>query len=249
MDSTAKTALVYLWAPFANLLWYVETVVMGTISLLVWPFDRRGEMQHACARWWCRMVAVTIGARIRVHGVEQVQAGRSYVYVANHSSLIDTPALFAYLPYQFKIMAKRSLFYVPFMGWHLWSSGNFPIDRGNARKTARSLKLVIDGVRAGKSLMVFPEGTRTPDGRLQEFKQGAFKIAVRAGVPVVPVAIRGTFELLPKTTLAPRPGRVDVFICAPIDTSECRERDLQTLVDSARSAIAAKLGEQSVVSR
>jgi 1-acyl-sn-glycerol-3-phosphate acyltransferase len=135
------------------------------------------------------------------------------------------------------------------MGWHLWSSGNFPIDRGNARKTARSLKLVIDGVRDGKSLMVFPEGTRTPDGRLQEFKQGAFKIAVRAGVPVVPVAIRGTFELLPKTTLAPRPGRVDVFICAPIDTSESGERDLQTLVDSARSAIAAKLGEQPVVSR
>jgi len=241
MDSSAKTALVYLWAPFANLLWYVETVVMGTISLLVWPFDHSGEMQHACARWWCRMVAVTIGARIHVNGVEQVEAGRSYVYVANHSSLIDTPALFAYLPYQFKIMAKRPLFYVPFMGWHLWSSGNFPIDRGDARKTAKSLKLVIDGVRDGKSLMVFPEGTRTPDGRLQAFKHGAFKIAVRARVPIVPVAIRGTFELLPKSSLAPLPGRVDVFICAPIDTSECRERDLQGLVDAARSAIAAKL--------
>jgi len=101
--------------------------------------------------------------------------------------------------------------------------------------------LVIDGVRDGKSLMVFPEGTRTPDGRLQAFKHGAFKIAVRARVPIVPVAIRGTFELLPKSSLAPHPGRVDVFICAPIDTSECRERDLQGLVDAARSAIAAKL--------
>ena len=75
MDSPAKTALVYLWAPFANLLWYAETVVMGTISLLVWPFDHSGEMQHACARWWCRMVALTIGARIHVYGIEQVQAG------------------------------------------------------------------------------------------------------------------------------------------------------------------------------
>ncbi len=101
--------------------------------------------------------------------------------------------------------------------------------------------MVIDGVRGGKSLMVFPDGTRTPDGRLQEFKHGAFKIAVRARVPVVPVAIRGTFELLPKTTLAPHPGRVDVFICAPIDTTECSERDLQRLVEAARSAIAAKL--------
>lgn len=241
MDSPVRAALIYLWAPFANLLWYAETILMGTISLLAWPFDRNGEMQHMCARWWCRLVAGTIGARIRVHGVEQLQAGRAYVYVANHSSLIDTPALFASLPYQFKIMAKRSLFYVPFVGWHLWSSGNFPINRADARKTAKSLKSVIDGVRDGKSLMVFPEGTRTADGRLQEFKHGAFRIAVRARVPVVPVVIRGTFELLPRTTLAPRPGRVDVFICAPIDTSRCSERDLQGLVATARSAIASRL--------
>jgi 1-acyl-sn-glycerol-3-phosphate acyltransferase len=239
--SPLKTALVYLWAPFANLLWYIETIVMGTISLVLWPFDRTGELQHGCARWWCRMVALTIGARITVHGVEHVQAGRPYVYVANHSSLIDTPALFAYLPHQFKIMAKRSLFYFPFMGWHLWTSGNFPIDRGDARKTAKSLKSVVDGVRGGKSLMVFPEGTRTPDGKLQDFKYGAFKIAARAGVPIVPVAIRGTFALLPKTTLAPRPGRVDVFICEPIDTAEYDERDLEPLATRAKQAIAGKL--------
>lgn len=241
MPPPLKTALVYLWAPFANLLWYIETIVMGTTSLVLWPFDRTGELQHACARWWCRMVALTIGARIRVYGAEHVRAGRSYVYVANHSSLIDTPALFACLPHQFKIMAKRSLFYVPFMGWHLWSSGNFPIDRGDARKTARSLKSVVDGVRGGKSLMVFPEGTRTPDGHLQDFKYGAFKIAVRAGVPVVPVAIRGTFALLPKTTLAPRPGRVDVFIGEPIDTTSYNERDLEGLATRAKQAIADRL--------
>lgn len=239
--SALKTVLVYVWAPIANLLWYVETIVMGTISLLLWPFDRTGNMQHACARWWCRMVALTIGARIRVHGTEHVRPDRAYVYVANHSSLIDTPALFAYLPYQFKIMAKRGLFYVPFMGWHLWSSGNFPIDRGDARKTAKSLKSVVDGVRAGKSLVVFPEGTRTPDGRLQEFKYGAFKIAMRAGVPVVPVTIRGTFALLPKTTLAPRPGRVDVFIGEPIETAGLDDKQLPAVVDAAKHAIEQKL--------
>ncbi len=236
-----KTVLVYAWAPIANLLWYVETVVMGTISLLLWPFDRTGNLQHGCARWWCRMVALTIGARIRVHGVEHVRPDRSYVYVANHSSLIDTPALFACLPYQFKIMAKRGLFHVPFLGWHLWTSGNFPIDRGDARKTARSLKTVVDGLRAGKSLAVFPEGTRTPDGHLQEFKTGAFKIAVRAGVPVVPVTIRGTFALLPKTTLAPRPGRVDVFIGEPIATTGRDDRQMAELVDAVKDAIRANL--------
>jgi 1-acyl-sn-glycerol-3-phosphate acyltransferase len=235
------TALVYVWAPFANLLWYLETIVMGTISLALSPFDRTGELQHACARWWCRMVALTIGARITMHGTENVERGRPYVYMANHSSLIDTPALFAYLPYQFKIMAKKELFYVPFMGWHLWTSGNFPIERGDARRTARSVRATIEGVRAGKSLAVFPEGTRTPDGRLQEFKPGTFKIAMRAGVPIVPVTIRGTYALLPKTTLAPRPGRVDVFIGTPIPTAGLDERALPDLVARTRAAIGERL--------
>jgi 1-acyl-sn-glycerol-3-phosphate acyltransferase len=241
MIASVRRFATYVWAPFANLLWYVETIVMGTISLLLWPLDRTGELQHSCARWWCRMVALTIGARIRVHGVEHVQPGRGYVYMANHSSLIDTPALFAYLPYQFKIMAKRELFFVPFLGWHLWSSGNFAVDRGDARRTATSLRRIIDAVRAGTSIAVFPEGTRTPDGRLQEFKAGAFKIAVRAGVPIVPVTIRGTFALLPKTTLAPRPGIVDVFIGAPIDTAGASDRRVSDLMERTHRAIQAPL--------
>jgi 1-acyl-sn-glycerol-3-phosphate acyltransferase len=236
---TLGTILVYAWAPVANLLWYLETAVMGTISMILWPFDRTGALQHECARIWCRIVAVTIGARLHVHGTAHVEPGRPYVYMANHSSLIDTPALFACLPYQFKIMAKKGLFYVPFLGWHLWSSGNFAVDRGDARKTARSLRRVIDGVRGGKSLAVFPEGTRTADGSLQEMKRGAFKIAMRAGVPIVPVTIRGTFELLPRTTLAPRPGRVDVFIGAPIDTTGYTEQTLGDLVSITRQAIEA----------
>lgn len=246
MKQKLKTILVYLWAPFANLLWYTHTVVMATLSLLLWPFDRTGAMQHWCARWWCRLVAYSIFSRIRVHGAENISKGETYVYMANHSSLIDTPALFGYLPYQFKIMAKKELFYVPFMGWHLWTSGNFPVDRSDGRKTAKSLRQVIEGIKHGKSLAVFPEGTRTPDGQLQEFKPGAFKIALRAGVPIVPVTIRGTFKLLPKTTLAPRPGRVDVFIGEPIATEEYTEKRLPELISRVRSAIQSNLDAPQV---
>src|SRR5262245_1214387 len=238
---SVKKILVYAWAPFANLGWYLHTVVMATISLLLWPFDRSGELQHWCARWWCRLVAWTIFARIRVYGAENLEPNRTYVYMANHSSLIDIPALFAYLPYQFRIMAKKELFFIPFMGWHLWTAGNFPIDRSDARKTARSLRNVIEGVKSGKSLAVFPEGTRTPDGKLQEFKSGAFKIALRAGVPIVPVSIRGTFKLLPKTTLAPRPGRVEVVIGEPIATSGYSDKELGELIAQTRAAIQAGL--------
>jgi 1-acyl-sn-glycerol-3-phosphate acyltransferase len=235
------TVLVYLWAPIANLLWYFYTIVMALLSLAVWPFDRTGDMQHWCARWWCRLVAWTIFARIHVQGVEHVQRGRPYVYMANHASLIDTPALFAYLPYQFRIMAKKSLFNVPFMGWHLRTAGHFPIDQGNPRKTATSLRRVIDGVRAGRSLAVFPEGKRTEDGQLQPFETGAFKIALRAGVPIVPVSIRGTFAMLPRTSLAPRPGRVDVIISEPIDTTAFTDKTLPALIERTRAAIAANL--------
>jgi 1-acyl-sn-glycerol-3-phosphate acyltransferase len=236
-----STVLIYLWAPVANLLWYLYTIVMGTLSLLLSPFDRTGEMQHWCARWWCRLVAWTIFARIHVRGVEHVQPGRPYVYMANHASLIDTPALFAYLPYQFRIMAKKSLFSVPFMGWHLRTAGHFPIDHENPRKTATSLRRVIEGVKNGMSLAVFPEGQRTEDGRLQKFETGAFKIAVRAGVPIVPVTIRGTFAMLPRTTLAPRPGRVDVILSEPIDTTAYNDKTLPDLIEGTRAAIAAHL--------
>jgi 1-acyl-sn-glycerol-3-phosphate acyltransferase len=245
----AKTILIYLWAPVANLRWYAYTVVMATLSLLVWPFDRTGHAQHWCARWWCRLVAWTIFARIRVHGTDNVRPGQAYVYMANHASLIDTPALFAYLPYPFWIMAKRELFWVPFMGWHLWAAGHFSIDRRDARRTARSLRTVIDGVRQGRSLAVFPEGTRTADGRLQEFKPGAFKIAIRAGVPIVPVAIRGAFKLLPRTTLAPVPGRIDVIVGRPIDTADYDERNLPALIERTKGAIQAALEEETTTGR
>ncbi|MBI3855844.1 MAG: 1-acyl-sn-glycerol-3-phosphate acyltransferase [Planctomycetes bacterium] len=237
------TMLVYLWAPIANLIWYVNTAVMGTLSLLLWPFDRSGALQHGCARWWCRLTVWSIFTRIRVLGAENVRPGEAYVYMANHASLLDTPALFSSLPHQFRIMAKRGLFWIPFMGWHLWTAGHFPIDRGDGRRTAMSLRRVIEGVKAGRSLAVFPEGTRTPDGRLQELKAGAFKIALRAGVPIVPISIRGSFKLLPKKSLAPRPGRIDVVIGAPIDTRPYAEDRLADLIERTRGAIQAGLEE------
>ena len=176
-----------------------------------------------------------------VTGAEKIRPDRNYVYMANHASLIDTPALFACLPYQFRIMAKKELFYIPFMGWHLWRAGNFPIDRSEPRRTAQSLKKVIEGVKAGKSLAVFPEGTRSPDGRLQEFKAGAFKIAMRAGVPIVPVTIRGTHKLLPKHSLAPRPGRIEVLISDSIDTTQFTERQIASLIEKTRVIIDGNL--------
>lgn len=235
-----RTALVYLRAPFANLLLYLYTLVLGTVAFALSPFDADGAMQHVCARIWCRLVASAAGARIRVYGIEKIRADQAYVYMANHTSLIDIPALIGYLPYRFSIIAKKELLRMPFLGRYLRSGGHFLVDRGDARNAARALRHVIEEVRAGKSLAVFPEGTRSADGRLLEFKPGAFKIAVRAGVAIVPVTIRGAHNHLPKGSLAPRPGRVDVIIEAPIETGGCLDR-LPELIERTRRAIASNL--------
>ncbi len=213
---------------------------MGTLSLILWPFDKTGNLQFWCARWWCRLIAWTIGARIEVHGIENLRPDQNYIYMANHTSLIDIPALFGYLPRRFYIMAKKELFSVPFLGWYLRTAGHFPVDRADPRRTMRSIKRIVEGVQAGKSLALFPEGTRSEDGRLKEFKQGAFKIALLAGVPVVPVAIRGTHERLPKGSLAPRPGRVDVILSAAIDPGKYQE-NLPGLIQRTREVIASNL--------
>ena len=249
MVSKLKTLFAYLWAPFANLLWYLYTILMGTISIALWPFDRSGTMQYRCARLWCRLVAWTVGARIKVYGEENLAPDRCYIYMANHASLIDIPALFAYLPYQFRIMAKKELFYIPFLGWHLWAAGHFPIDRSDGRKSARSLRRVIRGLRAGRSLALFPEGTRSADGRLKEFKAGAFKIALRAGTEIVPVTIRGTHEMLPKGSLAPRAGLVEVIIAKPVKTSDYSEARLPELIERTRQTILLNLTEPAFKQR
>lgn len=241
--SKLKTVFVYLWAPLANLLWYVYTILIGTISLILWPFDRTGKMRHSCGRLWCRLIALTIGARLKVYGAERLSPEARYVFMANHASLVDIPALFACLPYRFHILAKKELFYVPFLGWYLRSAGHFAIDRSDSRRTARSIRRVVLALREGRSLAVFPEGTRSADGRVKEFKPGAFKIALRARATIVPVTIRGAHELLPKGSLAPRPGRVDVIIGEPIEAAAYSEAQLPELIARTRHAIMDNLLE------
>jgi 1-acyl-sn-glycerol-3-phosphate acyltransferase len=222
---------------------YFYTLLMGALALLLSLFDRDGRLQHWCARTWCRMIAATAGARVRVEGLENVPRGRACVFVANHQSYLDIPAVWGYVPAQFSIMAKRSLFYVPFMGWFLWRAGHIPIDRDNARAALQSVNRAVEKLHAGRSLVVFPEGHRSFDGALQEFKPGGFKIAHKAGVPVVPVAIIGTSRVLRRDSLVFHPGEVRVVIDAPLDTREYTSRTLPDLVARARAVIAARLAQ------
>jgi 1-acyl-sn-glycerol-3-phosphate acyltransferase len=194
------------------------TIVMGTLSLVDSFFDRTGNSQHQLARAWARMLLAVSLIRVKVEGLEKLDPQGAYVFVANHGSFMDIPALLASLPQQFRFFAKKSLYRIPLLGTHLRRAGHLPVDRSNPRA---SLKSMMEAARIistrGVSVLNFPEGGRSAKG-LREFKEGPAYIAIKAGVPVVPVAIIGMRDLLPMGSVHLKSGTVLLRVGDPIDT-------------------------------
>jgi 1-acyl-sn-glycerol-3-phosphate acyltransferase len=204
---------------FTSPLIAVSTIVLDLISMLLSFFDRSGNSAHRVARLWGRTLLAVSFIRVRSEGVERLDPGANYVFASNHASYMDIPALLSALPQQFRFFAKLSLYRVPFLGWHLRWAGHLPVDRSNARA---SLKSMTEGARIISqrriSVLLFPEGGRSTSG-LREFKEGAAYIAIKAGVPIVPVAIVGLRELMPMGSAHIRSGRVTVRVGNPIPTA------------------------------
>jgi 1-acyl-sn-glycerol-3-phosphate acyltransferase len=205
----------------------VYTIVLGTLSIGSSVFQSSGRFAHWCARTWSRLILVTTGVDIDVSGLERLQPNRAYVFVANHQSIYDIPIVFWSLPYQIRIIAKESLGRVPFLGWHLRRTGHMLVDRRRPDRAGifdRASKLM----RQGLSLIVFPEGTRSRDGRVAPFKGGSFYLALEAGLPVVPISIVGSRHVMLKGRLTTYPGRVRLIVHEPIDTSDLVGADPRT---------------------
>jgi len=217
---------------------YLYTGVLGTTALLVSIFDGTGRMQHRIAHVWARLILKTVGIRVRVSGLNNLHQLQPAIYAANHLSAIDIPVLYSSLPGQFRIMAKRGLFRYPFLGWYLRRSGQIPIVLGDAHASLRSLNRAGDALRKGMPLVVFPEGGRSATGELQEFMGGAFYVAIRAQAPVVPMAIVGSYELLPMNSFHMVPGEIELLIGGPIPTAGLRLRDMEKLAAQVRQVIA-----------
>ena len=217
---------------------YVYTGVMGTLALIASLFDGTGRVQHWFARTWATIILKTVGVQVRVEGSRHLAAGQPAIYAANHLSALDIPLLYSALPGQFRIMAKRELFRYPFLGWYLRRSGQIPIVYGDAHASLRSLNRAGDALRKGMPLMVFPEGGRSHTGEMQEFMGGAFFVAIRAQVPIVPMAIVGTYELLPINSFHMIPGEVGLIIGEPIPTAGMKVRDMEKLSQQVRQVIA-----------
>ena len=195
------------------------TVLMGTLSLACSPFDQRGRWQHWCASTWSRLIARTALLDVSVRGAEHLRAGESYVFLSTHQSWMDIPVMLGYLPRQLRIAAKREVFQIPFLGWHMRRSGQIPINRGSTAESIESLRHAAHLLGGGVSAFLFPEGTRTRDGSLQTFKGGALLAARMAKVPIVPLGIRGAFEAWPRGRVLPFPRKIALRFGAPIDSS------------------------------
>ena len=213
---------------------YLYTIVLGTLSLGASLFEAGGRKQHWCAQKWSRMIARTTLTRVRVHGAEHVERGASFVFLSSHQSYMDIPVMLGYLPAQLRIAAKKEVFRIPFLGWHLRRAGHISIDRGSTADAVMNLQRAAHGIKAGICAFLFPEGTRSPDGQLQPFKKGGFKLAMQAGVPIIPVTLVGTRAVLPRDSIIFRRGVVEMFIDAPISTQDLSDGDLPRLMNEVR---------------
>jgi len=215
----------------------VITIVCGSLSLLVSLVDKKGNVQHRIARMWARGCVWASGAKLKVIGAENLRKHAVAVYASNHTSYMDTPVIFGALPFQFRILARKELWPIPFIGWYLNRSGQIQIDTGNPRATLSSLGVGAKALRSGMALFVFPEGGRTSDGELRPFLSGAAYLAIRAQVPLVPIALSGVYELLPIHTRHFYSGEVTLSVGTPIETAGMTLRQAEELTGRLRAAI------------
>jgi 1-acyl-sn-glycerol-3-phosphate acyltransferase len=214
---------------FSTPLIVLSTVAMGTLSLCASFFDRTGNWQHSIARLWAKSLLAVSFIRVRAEGLEKLDPKGTYVFVGNHASFMDIPAILARLPYQFRFFAKKGLFRIPFLGTHLRRAGHVEVDRSSARASLRSMSEGARMIRErGVSVLLFPEGGRSAEG-LREFKEGAAYIAIRAGVPVVPIVLVGMRRLLPMGSIHIRAGQVSLRVGDPIPVSGLARGDRNEL--------------------
>jgi 1-acyl-sn-glycerol-3-phosphate acyltransferase len=214
----------------------LATGFFGTASLICGLWGRSGGQQHLVARAWARVMLRIALVPVTVIDVQNLPA-ETAVYASNHLSYMDTPVLFARLPFQFRILAKQGLWKIPFIGWYLRRSGQVPIDSSNARSAVAGLLRGVAALRAGMPLVVFPEGSRTPHGGLQPMASGAAFMAIRAQVPLVPIALIGTYGLLPIHVYALRPRPCKIVVGTPISTAGLTTRDADALTAQLYAAI------------
>ncbi len=235
----AKLYTIWCWTGCG-----LSTALWATISVFASLFSGTGQVQHYCMRRWSKDNLWLSRARVEIEGLENIDHLHPQIFAANHSGLHDILSLAAHLPLQFRWVAKKSLFNVPFMGWHMSRSGYIPIDRDNPREAAKSIIEAAKIIRGGINAIAFPEGTRSRTGDLGRFRSGAFALALRTGVPLVPISLEGSYRVIMPKTLQVNPGTViRIKIDKPIDLSPYARGDKHKLMEDVFEIMNCNLQE------
>jgi 1-acyl-sn-glycerol-3-phosphate acyltransferase len=221
---------------FDPLIW-LYTVVLGAGSLLAGLFDPTGCVMHGFSRVWSWLIMKTIHSPVKVTGLDNIDTSKPHIYAANHGSALDIPVLYVNLPFQFRIAFKKELLSYPVIGWQLKRSGQICIDQQNPSHSISSIRAALKGLQKGLPLVIFPEGGRTRDGEIRPFLQGAFFLAIKAQVDVVPIALVGTFELLPMNTYHIKSRPLEMRVGAAIATAGLTMKDLPALSARVQKAL------------
>lgn len=235
-----RTTIVLTWTILA-------TIFFGISSILASFLDRTGNIAHRVARIWAASILRASGIRVKLKGLKNIDSSKSYIYMANHQSNFDIPVLLAHLPVQFRWLAKAELFKIPLFGLAMRRVGYISIDRSDFRSAVKSLKKAAETIRKGTSVVIFPEGTRSLDGKIHDFKKGGFIMAIDSQVPIVPVVIHGTRAIMPKATLRiSTNNNVLVEVKNPIPTSDFTRKRKDDLMAHVRKSMCESFNKQEL---
>ena len=233
------TSVIYIWTTCA-------TIVLGILAIAVSFFSKKGNGVHVVARFWAKSILAVSFLRTKIRGWENIEDGKSYIFMANHQSNYDIPTALGCLVVEFRWLAKAELFRIPIFGRAMRGAGYISIDRSDRKSAFESLKKAATTIREGVSVLIFPEGTRSEDGKVLPFKKGGFYLALDAGVPIVPIVISGTHEVMPKHHFLVRTGgAVTIDIMPPIETAQYTRKEMDLLIEKVRNVMVETLDKQN----
>ncbi len=224
---------IFIWSCIV-----IDTLILGSLVIITYLFDRSGRAGHGVARLWAKVIVWVSGVKVKIEGLEHVRGEGPYLFMSNHQGAYDIFALEGHLPFHFKWLAKKELFSIPVLGWAMAAAGYISIDREGTRKTVEAMNEAARKIQKGMSVVVFPEGSRSPDGSIQPFKKGGFSLAIKSKVPIIPISITGSREIMPKGKWAASPGEIRIRIDHPIETQQYSLKDRKFLMEKVSQAIS-----------
>ena len=215
----------------------VAGAILGSLCIICYPLNPSGRLNHHFARLWGNIALWANRVKVRVEGLQHVPGQGPYVFMSNHQGSYDIFALLGHLPFQFKWLAKKEISSIPILGWAMKATGYIFIDRQATRETVKAMKNAAEKIHEGMSVVIFPEGSRSPDGSVQPFKKGGFTLAIKSKVPIIPVAIIGSREIIQKGKLSVYPGSISIRIDRPVETKGSTMKDREALMDQIHGII------------